>query len=87
MMTESEINRLVAKQAARGVFLYAAQAHLADLRERLLVEAKMTDAYYCTDEQMASMAEREYRKIRGARIGGYVAAAKAASKRRLQMTP
>lgn len=80
-MNDAEINRMVAKQAARCVYLYATQQEAGDLRSRLLAEAKETERFYCSDEEMAEMAEAEYRKLRGNALGGHVAAAKRRSKR------
>lgn len=79
-MTEAEIDRMIAKQAARGIYLYAHQQGIDDLRERLLAEAKDTDKFYCTDAEMMDMAEGEYRKLRGNALGGHVAAAKRRSR-------
>jgi len=75
-MESKEINRMVARQAARGVYLYGHQGHISGLRERLLEEAKATDRFYCTDEEMINLSEREYRRIQGNTLGGYVSAAK-----------
>ena len=52
-MNEAEINRMIAKQAARGIYLYAHQQQgTSDLRARLLAEAKATDRFYCSDDEM-----------------------------------
>ena len=56
-MNEAEINRIIAKQAARGIYLYAHQQQgTSDLRARLLAEAKATDRFYCSDDEMVVMA-------------------------------
>jgi len=75
-MNEAKINRMVAKQAARGVYLYAHQGQLSEIRDRLLAEAKEVDRFYCSDNDMMTMAEAEYRKLRGNALGGHVTAAK-----------
>ena len=75
-MNDAEINRMVAKQAARGVYLYAHQHHLSDVRDRLLAEAKEVDRFYCSDAAMMDMAEAEYKRLRGNALGGHVTASK-----------
>ena len=79
-MNEIEINKLVAKQAARGIYIYAHQQGATDLRERLLAEAKETDRFFCSDSEMMDLAEAEYRKLRGNALGGHVTAAKRAKR-------
>ena len=74
-MTAAEKNRAIARAAARGVYLYAAQSSLSSLEERLVAEARATDDFSCTDEEMLRMAAAEFRKLRGQSRGGYVTAA------------
>lgn len=75
-MTNDEIHRMIAKQAARGVYLYSHHAEIADMRERLLAEAKDIDRFYCPDDAMVKLAESELHKLRGNVLGGLITAGK-----------
>ena len=82
-MTPNEINRQIAKYAARNVYKYAAQflskhsreleaKGMKELDARLLAEAIETDKFYCSEEEMNLLLRVEYARIKGQTLGGII---------------
>lgn len=87
-------NRQIAHQAARCVYLYAAQVSseatwalqaqgLAELDARLLAEANATDKWTCSREEMLVLLRAEHARVKGQSLGGCVTAVKRRAKKRL----
>ena len=83
MNRKPDPNRQIATMAARNVYLYSAQLGLtaspgvnaSDIDSRLIAEAKATDRYTCTDNEMLDFLRAEYNKIKGQSLGGHISAA------------
>lgn len=76
---KSDSNRQIATMAARNVYLYSAQLEIgvaeSDMDLRLIAEAKATDLYTCTDDEMLVLCRAEYNRVKGQSLGGHISAA------------
>lgn len=68
-MTDAEIHRGIATMAARNAYRRG-QTDDAEL----LAEARITDRFLCSDDEMLTLLRAELARVRGQTKGGHVAA-------------